>query len=79
MKIIITQPTVCAGIHVSIGDVIDASESDARMLICIGKADTYIEPMTKPSDGDDQGPLIPSRIAKAPRRKVSRPKPSTTK
>ena len=79
MKIIITQPTVCGGNHVSIGDVVDASESDARLLIRVGKADTYSEALPKPSDNDDQGPLIPTRISKAPRRKVSRPKPSTAK
>jgi hypothetical protein len=79
MKIIITQPTVCGGNHVSIDDVIDATESDARLLIRIGKADTYSEPLPTPSDNDDQGPLIPSRIAKVPRRKVSRSKTSTTK
>ena len=79
MKIIITQPTVCGGNHVSIDDVIDATESDARMLIRIGKADTYSEPVIAKSENKDPEPLIDSRIKEAPSRAVSRPIKPTKK
>ena len=79
MKIVITKQTVCDGKHVSIGDVIDATESSARFLIRIGKADTYSEPVIAKSENKDPEPLIDSRIKKAPSRAVSRPIKPTKK
>ena len=37
-QIEITRATVCGGVAVSVGDVIDASDRDADFLVAIGKA-----------------------------------------
>lgn len=38
MRILITRPTVCGGVFVDQGSVVDASDSDARVLIGLDKA-----------------------------------------
>jgi len=61
MKIEITKSTVCSGQKVSIGQVVDASEKDARLLISIGKAKVYqVMDAVKPTK------------RKAPRRKTAK-------
>jgi hypothetical protein len=40
-QILITADTVCGGIAVSAGDVIDASDRDANVLVAIGKAQPF--------------------------------------
>ena len=38
MKVLILRDTVCGGVPVFAGDVVDASERDARILIMANKA-----------------------------------------
>jgi hypothetical protein len=54
MKIHITRNTICGGIAVTVGDVVDASESDARILISNGKA-FKVEDKPKAKKKDDAG------------------------
>ena len=43
-KIKILQTTICGGETVLVDEVVDASDSDARMLIKLGKAEVYTPP-----------------------------------
>ena len=53
MKIEIKRDTVCAGVTVHAGQIIDASGSDARLLMALGKAVAAPEKSKKPVHRDD--------------------------
>jgi len=53
MKIEIKQNTVCGGVSVFVGDIIEASSGDARLLISIGKAIPAPEKAAKPQNRED--------------------------
>ena len=54
MKIEIKRSTICGGMAVSAGDIVDASDFDARSLIAIGKAIPAPEKAKKPQNRDKQ-------------------------
>ena len=53
MKIEIKRSTICGGVPVAVGDIVDASGSDARSLIALGKAIPAPEKAKKPVHRDD--------------------------
>ena len=50
MKIEIKRATVCGGVPVSVGDIVEASDTDARVLIALGKAIPAAEKAKKPEN-----------------------------
>ena len=50
MKIEIKRATVCGGVPVSVGDIVEASDTDARVLIALGKAIPAAEKVKKPEN-----------------------------
>jgi len=53
MKIEIKRATVCGGVPVTPGEIVDASGPDARTLIALGKAVPVAEKAEKPGNRDD--------------------------
>tara|TARA_R110002020_G_scaffold88898_2_gene217714 strand:- start:207 stop:401 length:195 start_codon:yes stop_codon:yes gene_type:complete len=53
MKIEIRRSTVCGGVPVATGEIVDASGPDARTLIALGKAVPAAEKAKKPDNRDD--------------------------
>lgn len=53
MKIEIKRATVCGGVSVTPGEIVDASGPDARTLIALGKAVPVAEKAEKPGNRDD--------------------------
>lgn len=65
-RIEITRATVCGGVTVSAGDVIDASDRDADFLVAIGKARHAAEdPAGSEQDDEDAAPRRRGRPRKA--------------
>ena len=47
MQIKILRTTVCGGVRVEKGAIVEASHADANTLIRMGKADPYVAPPKK--------------------------------
>lgn len=61
-RILITADTVCGGVAVPAWSVVDASDSDAHVLLSIGKAQLAPEDI---EDVDQGAPSRPRRSRKA--------------
>jgi hypothetical protein len=76
MKIEITRNTVCQQKVVCIGDVINADESEARLLIGLGKAEPFVKPEPEPEpevENRDDDVKVDNRDPE-PQKKRGRPK-----
>jgi hypothetical protein len=64
MRIRIIRATVCGGVAVNVGEIVDASERDARVLLALNKAETAITEAA-PVDAVEDAPKRRGRPAKA--------------
>lgn len=56
MKIQILRDTVAGGQAVKVGDVIEASDADARYLLAVGKAEAVVEAPVTESEPEIEAP-----------------------
>ena len=62
MWVLITKNTVCNGVVAAIGEIVEVSDRDARLLLALRKA--VEAPESKPA------PVVETAVAKAPIKKA---------